>query len=516
MHRYMHAWIALRAIDRLDAIADQIQANDPQAVQDYESIRYFVQLLRDKMGLVVEGSWIPDNVIHDNNPGHIWKYEPPLTSPDHDYFYIRNGKRYDGCYVEQANGDRIHYRTDHASTHSLSYIEASNSYAFDKYWRKTLGQLADRTIAVHQMMRDLILFQRDEMLNIVATLVHRYDNELITKKAEVIAFLKDPADMKAYYDEQKDGEYVHRAPIVAIRNRFRMGQRKDDIHVCLQHYGSHIQEHIERLNSQLFLDGKKPVFPMFFTNDQIALTFFSLSHYVADAHMPLHCDGRTFSTDECNNIHYQIENTWDRWLLTTKQIKTLRKNLSETNRCEEFLKIVFGNSERIWNNFTYPQNKKILRDLDTELGNDLWTDRPYVPLEGSGWFDIVGVTYASYCLCSRLLQFDDQVRIIPLGTNTDYSSDYTGSVQTIKGQTWKTSAREDGIEENLDSYPSLRYKPLNELRKKIYQYVKSQGGSQPCFKYLSLLLLIDAVENTARLWAKTITDHLKVPYIKAI
>lgn len=45
------------------------------------------------------------------------------------------------------------------------------------------------------------------------------------------------------------------------------------------------------------------------TSNHIALIFFMLSHYIADAHMPLHCDSRRFSSG--TNIHATIEKEWD-------------------------------------------------------------------------------------------------------------------------------------------------------------------------------------------------------------
>ena len=45
------------------------------------------------------------------------------------------------------------------------------------------------------------------------------------------------------------------------------------------------------------------------TNNQVALWLFMLSHYVADAHVPLHCDGRKFS--EGVDIHGEMEGEWD-------------------------------------------------------------------------------------------------------------------------------------------------------------------------------------------------------------
>lgn len=45
------------------------------------------------------------------------------------------------------------------------------------------------------------------------------------------------------------------------------------------------------------------------TDNQVALLLFMLSHYVADAHMPLHCDGRKFS--EGKDIHGHMEGDWE-------------------------------------------------------------------------------------------------------------------------------------------------------------------------------------------------------------
>jgi hypothetical protein len=46
------------------------------------------------------------------------------------------------------------------------------------------------------------------------------------------------------------------------------------------------------------------------TDNHIATCLFMLSHYVADAHMPLHCDGRSFSS--LSDIHAEVESDWDK------------------------------------------------------------------------------------------------------------------------------------------------------------------------------------------------------------
>lgn len=43
--------------------------------------------------------------------------------------------------------------------------------------------------------------------------------------------------------------------------------------------------------------------------NHIAMRFFILSHYIADAHMPLHCDDRSFKNK--NEVHGFIEEQWD-------------------------------------------------------------------------------------------------------------------------------------------------------------------------------------------------------------
>lgn len=63
---------------------------------------------------------------------------------------------------------------------------------------------------------------------------------------------------------------------------------------------------IDHLKVQENEDKGSPVSP---TDNQVALWLFMLSHYVADAHVPVHCDSRQFS--EGKNIHGQMEKVWD-------------------------------------------------------------------------------------------------------------------------------------------------------------------------------------------------------------
>ncbi|OGO01461.1 MAG: hypothetical protein A2Y90_04655 [Chloroflexi bacterium RBG_13_52_12] len=63
---------------------------------------------------------------------------------------------------------------------------------------------------------------------------------------------------------------------------------------------------IDQLKVQEHEDKGSPVSP---TDNQVALWLFMLSHYVADAHVPVHCDSRQFS--EGKNIHGLMEKAWD-------------------------------------------------------------------------------------------------------------------------------------------------------------------------------------------------------------
>ncbi len=49
--------------------------------------------------------------------------------------------------------------------------------------------------------------------------------------------------------------------------------------------------------------------PLVPSNNHIAMRFFILSHYVADCHMPLHCDERPFSDEK--GVHGAIEQKWE-------------------------------------------------------------------------------------------------------------------------------------------------------------------------------------------------------------
>ena len=74
---------------------------------------------------------------------------------------------------------------------------------------------------------------------------------------------------------------------------------------------------IDHLKMQESEDKGSPVAP---TDNQIALLLFMLSHYVADGHMPLHCDSRRFS----DGVHDSMEGRWEK--LITRHYRIDRTN----------------------------------------------------------------------------------------------------------------------------------------------------------------------------------------------
>ena len=62
--------------------------------------------------------------------------------------------------------------------------------------------------------------------------------------------------------------------------------------------------------------------PIATSGNHIAMRFFILSHYIADCHMPLHCDSRSFSNEK--NIHGTIEKKWEDYI--TKAYKIDKDN----------------------------------------------------------------------------------------------------------------------------------------------------------------------------------------------
>ena len=77
---------------------------------------------------------------------------------------------------------------------------------------------------------------------------------------------------------------------------------------------------IDNLKMQETEEKGSPIVP---TDNHIATRMFMLSHYIADAHMPLHCDSRQFSNGV--NVHAKIESEWDKEVAKYYEIDILNE-----------------------------------------------------------------------------------------------------------------------------------------------------------------------------------------------
>ena len=272
----------------------------------------------------------------------------------------------------------------------------------------------------------------------------------------------------------------------------------------MEAYRVDIKNHITKFNGMRFINNESSFFPMFINDDQIVLELFALSHYLADAHMPLHCDSREFSLKECSDIHGKIEAQWENWILEKNKQEELTSILSESERAEKFLKTCFD-AEPNWKTHKYPAGS-ILKKFDDELGTQIWEDRDIEFYEKTSlWEELVGITYASYCLSSRLVTFDDKTRVVPKGKEDSYNKDFDGEVIGVKGDGWKSRVDGKGLETGLKS---------GTTRKAIYDFAVRNAPENAAFVYLSLLVLVDAVDCVAKIWGKIIKDHLDITYQK--
>ena len=516
MKRYGHAWIALRAIDRLDNYAEEarrkhLAKNEPMKAQGkYDSIMYLQTLLRSRAKLVLEGAWIPDNIIADNlQGGHTWKYKP-LIKKGKDVPSFRDPSEIIGVYVKE---DDEYYTKKHYTTSSLCYQEAKSTDTWGKPFRKYSGRIVDRCETLRQTIRDQFLFQQNEMHKLAGTLLIKYGDKLGQDPENVREFLEDPVAVKVFYDmKYPNGDYVYRDEIISKRNKFRNSKKvRAEFDQCIEMYGEEIKAYIAELNGLRFINNKPSFFPLYFTDEQITLNFFTLSHYVADAHMPLHCDIRDFGDTKCGNIHELMEEVWDYWVIEEDEADALVKVLSETERSNRFLKKIFKGDDPTWMKFVYPDNS-LLAKLDKMMGRQLWDEREAKFYSSVNiWKQIVGVSYASYCLSSRLFPFNDNIRIIPEGDKLDYSSGGSVHVKLIKGKNWKKEASAENMK-LPDSYDSTKLSNLNNFRRGLYDVATAFSNEDIVFNYLSLLVLVDSVESVAKVWARSVGEYFDLRY----
>lgn len=147
-----------------------------------------------------------------------------------------------------------------------------------------------------------------------------------------------------------------------------------------------------------------PISPV---NNHIAMRFFMLSHYIADAHMPLHCDARQFATPKNpNQVHAYIEEQWD-------------------NMVDRSYEIDIDNNRFFYDPEGYPLKKDmqpIIQYVEDELARRefIWAWGPD-PKEGekkqkckNTWDYMSGITQYSYLMAYDMIPDDtDPMNITP-------------------------------------------------------------------------------------------------------
>ena len=127
--------------------------------------------------------------------------------------------------------------------------------------------------------------------------------------------------------------------------------------------------------------------PITTTGNHIAMRFFILSHYVADCHMPLHCDSRPFSDEK--GIHGAIEKKWE-------------------DQVKKSYKIDTANNRFFYDPNGYPLPLKptpLMQAVEEEIGS-----RHYLHTWGvrnsSTWDDMSGASQYSYLFSNYLISMD--------------------------------------------------------------------------------------------------------------
>jgi hypothetical protein len=142
---------------------------------------------------------------------------------------------------------------------------------------------------------------------------------------------------------------------------------------------------IDNLKMQKTEPKGSPISP---TDNHVAVLLFMLSHYIADAHVPFHCDSRSFSSG--SNLHGHIEGLWD-------------------NEVKKYYAIDKDNERFFYDSDSYPLfvddgsfSSSVLSKVETEL-----TNRRFQISWGSGngntWDFMSSICQYSYLLSHEFI-----------------------------------------------------------------------------------------------------------------
>ncbi len=126
------------------------------------------------------------------------------------------------------------------------------------------------------------------------------------------------------------------------------------------------------------------------TNNQIALGFFMLAHYVCDAHMPLHCDARGFDS----RIHDDIEKQWEDVITDNYDF------LTDPTQKEKRFKLDYRGFPRLADDADISESflEQIIDDVENRsfqisFGSD----------NGNVWDYMVDICYYSYLVSTKII-----------------------------------------------------------------------------------------------------------------
>lgn len=147
---------------------------------------------------------------------------------------------------------------------------------------------------------------------------------------------------------------------------------------------------IDNLKIQESEEKGSPISP---TDNHVATIFFMLSHYIADAHMPLHCDVRQFSEGE--DLHARIEKKWDDWV-------------------RDCFSIDYENDRFFYNHEGFPlktKDNELFNWIDGQLSTRTFSSK-YGPGNNNTWDFLSAITQYSYLTAYQMIpiQYDETLK----------------------------------------------------------------------------------------------------------
>ncbi|MFC1920180.1 hypothetical protein ACFLYQ_00465 [Chloroflexota bacterium] len=149
-----------------------------------------------------------------------------------------------------------------------------------------------------------------------------------------------------------------------------------------------------------------------FNDSQVATLFLMLSHYVCDAHVPVHCDERDFY--DPSKVHPDLEGYWEKEIKKYYSVSTKLKqfDLDENQK----LQLDIGSDTRKKN-----YEKSVLYECERVLKQSAWEK---MNRKEKDWRDFLGSTNGNlwdYLVSVCLVSFHMSLKLFPPG-GADYRS----------------------------------------------------------------------------------------------